>query len=339
MKETRVADIKLGDFLAENVYRHDGLLAMPNGLSVKDNEKNHLKELRVSTLLIESFEYDKKYENKETLEVIFETIDHSNYWDKRTTAKIKRELKNKFNKKKKILDLMTELREVDYYSFVSSVNISIIVGEIMFEGKVNKTFIDFMFLAMIHDIGKLKVTKYTLQKKELSESEFRAVRNHPTYSYEILQELGFTRKEVLFVSQTHEKWDGNGYPNGIEGREIQPFSQILAIIEMYNAMVSPRPHRPPFHLIDVLDKIRQEEGHSFGSDYIEFFENNFRPYKVGMYVELNNGMIGRITKINERNLLFPELRLYDVDTGEEYTTVNLYHAKELRITKIINKLS
>jgi HD-GYP domain-containing protein (c-di-GMP phosphodiesterase class II) len=190
---------------------------------------------------------------------------------------------------------------------------------------------------LIHDIGKIKVSKITTQKRELSESEFREVRNHPLYSFEVLQSLGFETKDIIFVQQTHEKWDGMGYPYSIGGKEIQTFAQIIGIVELYNALLSPRPHREAFHLLNVMDKIRAEKNKSFGEEYVLFFEDEFRPYKKGMIVELNNGMFGKILEIKNKTPLFPIVMLYNQNTGEELQEVNLYREKELKITQVLNE--
>jgi HD-GYP domain-containing protein (c-di-GMP phosphodiesterase class II) len=332
----KVYDIKYGDILEENIFREDGLLVLPKGISIKEKEYEYLIKLKIEKIEVSAFSYSREYKDSETFQIIKDTFMNSGFWDKKTATKISNELKTKFKKYKKILDLFTMIRQVDHYTFTSSINISIIIGHLMYENKINKVFIDFVFLALIHDIGKIKVSKITTQKKDLNEDEFREIRNHPNHSFEILQQMGFSQNTVLFVTQTHEKWDGTGYPYGMERKNIQVFAQLIAIVEMYNAMLSPRPHREQFHLIEVLDKIKREAGLSFGKEYIELFESEFRPYKEGEFVELNNGMTARIDKINNMTPLFPIVTLFSEDTGEEINEINLNRNKELRIMKKIN---
>lgn len=329
-----VNDIRLGDVLEENIFREgDGLLIIPKGTALKEKEFDFLKMLNIKEVEMSSFSYGREFLESETFEIISDTLKESGFWSEGETKKIKKELLKKFKKHSAILPLFTTMRQVDHYSFASSVNIAVIIGHLMYEGKISKGLIEFIFLALVHDIGKIKVSKITTQKKELNENEFREIRNHPLHSYEILEKMGFPRKDIIFVEQTHEKWDGTGYPYAMEGDEIQSFAQLIGIVEMYNAMLSPRPHRAPFHLLDVLAKIKAEENLAFGKQYINIFEEEFRPYKVNTYVELNNGMIGRIDKINEEIPFFPILTLFSESTGEELQQVNLYREKELRIVK------
>jgi putative nucleotidyltransferase with HDIG domain len=155
---------------------------------------------------------------------------------------------------------------------------------------------------LLHDIGKINIPDEILNKAgELSEDEFRIMKTHPTLGYVLLMNNhGFTDDVLDGVLQHHEKYDGKGYPSGIKGKEIHKYARVVAIADVYAAMIADRVYRKgksPFEAARVI-----MDG-SFGyldPYYSMIFLNKVSQFYVGNIVKLTTGEIGEVVLI-QRN--------------------------------------
>ena len=110
--------------------------------------------------------------------------------------------------------------------------------------------------ALVHDIGKLAVPAEILSKPaRLSETEFAIIKGHSETAFEILKTIDFGAPVAEIVLQHHERLDGSGYPRGLQGDEILPEAQVLALADVVEAMISHRPYRPALSLEVTLREI------------------------------------------------------------------------------------
>jgi putative nucleotidyltransferase with HDIG domain len=118
--------------------------------------------------------------------------------------------------------------------------------------------------AVLHDIGKLAVPDYILRKPgRLTEEEFNLVRGHAAAGEAILRPIDFGVPVASIIRHHHEKLDGSGYPDGLCGDEISLGSRVLAVIDVYDALVSDRPYRKAWTTEMALEHLRKEAGTSF----------------------------------------------------------------------------
>lgn len=99
--------------------------------------------------------------------------------------------------------------------------------------------------ALLHDVGKMVVPDDILRKgSPLDEDEWLIMKQHPSWGYEMLAEVSFLQPASLdLIYSHHERWDGNGYPRGLAGREIPLGARIFAVVDTYDAITSDRPYR------------------------------------------------------------------------------------------------
>jgi len=98
--------------------------------------------------------------------------------------------------------------------------------------------------ALLHDVGKIGVPESVLRKEGPLDPEEQAVmREHPLRGYQMLKSLLFLGTGLDVVLSHHERWDGRGYPNGLEGEEIPLSARIFAVVDTYDAITSDRPYR------------------------------------------------------------------------------------------------
>jgi HD-GYP domain-containing protein (c-di-GMP phosphodiesterase class II) len=127
---------------------------------------------------------------------------------------------------------------------------------------------------LLHDIGKLSVPASILQKPgPLDDDEFDAVKLHPERGRELLSELGgFDESVKRLVLDHHERLDGTGYPRGIRGGDLDLSTRILAVCDVYDALVSTRVYRPAWTRDQALELLRSEADVGFDARCVTALE-------------------------------------------------------------------
>jgi HD-GYP domain-containing protein (c-di-GMP phosphodiesterase class II) len=122
---------------------------------------------------------------------------------------------------------------------------------------------------IIHDVGKIEVPDSILNKPgKLTPEERAVVERHPITGYEVCKRLGFLTEELGVIRHHHEKWDGTGYPDRLEGTQIPLLARILAIADVYDALTSTRSYRKPWSHEQAAAVIVQESGRHFDPDCV-----------------------------------------------------------------------
>lgn len=144
--------------------------------------------------------------------------------------------------------------------------------------------------ARLHDIGKVAVPDNILLKPaRLTPFEFELIKQHSVYGAEIMDMAieGLGEDETSYfltvareiIATHHEKWDGSGYPLGLAGREIPLSGRILAIVDVYDALISHRPYKPRYRHDEALKMILSEKGTHFDPDLLDISMNVLEDFK------------------------------------------------------------
>ena len=129
-----------------------------------------------------------------------------------------------------------------------------------------------LLLCQVYNIGKIVLDDSTLLKAgELSPGEWEAVRRYPEVGYRITSSLPELDSVADCILQHREHWDGSGYPQGLKGEDIHLYSRILAVVDAYHAMVSPRPYREPLQHEDALLELKNNRGKQFDPRITDIF--------------------------------------------------------------------
>ena len=124
--------------------------------------------------------------------------------------------------------------------------------------------------ALLHDIGKLAVPEYILNKPSgLTEWEMQKMRAHPSVGADILETVPFPYPVVPYVRAHHERWDGKGYPDGLSGEDIPMGARILSVADCYDALRSDRPYRQAMTLEATLDYIKAQSGKAYDPKVVD----------------------------------------------------------------------
>jgi putative nucleotidyltransferase with HDIG domain/PAS domain S-box-containing protein len=124
--------------------------------------------------------------------------------------------------------------------------------------------------SLVHDLGKIAVPAEILAKPtRLTETEFTLIQEHAAAGHAILSDIAFEQPLAEIVLQHHERLDGSGYPRGLSGDEVRPEARILAVADVYEAMVSHRPYRPGIAPEQAAAELRAGAGVRYDAQVVE----------------------------------------------------------------------
>ncbi|MDX8395616.1 MAG: HD domain-containing phosphohydrolase [Mariprofundaceae bacterium] len=173
------------------------------------------------------------------------------------------------------LGVASEYNDEDTYDHIQRIrHSSKIIAEQM--GYSTEAQENIFHASAMHDIGKIGVADFLIQKKgRLTDEEMSVMRTHPEIGSSILKD---SKTEILQLSESialchHEKWDGSGYPHALKGDNIPHVARIVAIADVFDALVNARPYKKAWPLDKALALIREERGAHFDPDVVDaFFE-------------------------------------------------------------------
>ncbi|MDR1487105.1 MAG: response regulator [Deltaproteobacteria bacterium] len=144
--------------------------------------------------------------------------------------------------------------------------------------------------SMLHDVGKIQISDAILKKPgKLTEEEFAEMKLHTVFGAAILDKISATlpQDDALFISHAkvmalthHEKWDGSGYPYGLSGKDIPLEGRLMAITDVYDALISKRPYKEAFSHETAVEIIIGNSGAHFDPSLIEVFKRVYKKFEA-----------------------------------------------------------
>ncbi|WP_312561374.1 HD-GYP domain-containing protein [Anaerospora sp.] len=202
----------------------------------------------------------------------------------------------------------------DAYLYRHAIDVALLVGFIgRWLGYSEAEVRNLVYAGLVLDIGKAKVAFEIISKSgPLTLDEMELSKKHVRHSLQLLLGNEMMEKAILDgILQHHERIDGLGYPLGLDGNKISPFARILAIADVYDALVSDRYYRQGISPIDAVYTMMYEMSGYFDSHVLGTFIDRMRQQLVGASVELTNGATGKITFFEPFPNLQPVVTLED----------------------------
>jgi HD-GYP domain-containing protein (c-di-GMP phosphodiesterase class II) len=165
------------------------------------------------------------------------------------------------------------------------------------------------YLGLMQDIGKVRVPDEILAKREpLTAPELVQARQHVEHSVAILREnSGLPTVLADLAALHHERYDGSGYPRGLQGKDIGMFGSIAAIADTFDALTSRRPYAAPVSPSTALSMLYKWRGTLFDPTLVEQFIRCIGIFPLGSLVELNSGEVGIVITQNTEKRLQPRV--------------------------------
>ena len=164
---------------------------------------------------------------------------------------------------------------------------------------------------MLFDVGKTKLPHALLIKPDkLTDIEWHVMRNHVDYSLNLLEgSAGVTERILSMVRSHHERFDGSGYPDNLQGNQIPTFAKIAAMADSYDAITSPRPYSRMRSPYEAVREIYGWRGTLFQPEVVEQFMQVVGVFPTGSLVELSTGAVAVVIAQNETRRLKPRIML------------------------------
>ncbi len=137
--------------------------------------------------------------------------------------------------------------------------------------------------ALLHDIGKMAVPDQILFKKSrLTKEEWKVMRRHPKVAAEMLSSIPFLEQALAIPVYHHEWWNGQGYPFGMQGKQIPLAARIFAVIDTWDALISNRPYRKAWSRRAAAAYLKEQRGRQFDPEVVDrFFALNASIQQIG----------------------------------------------------------
>jgi len=130
----------------------------------------------------------------------------------------------------------------------------------------------FEYAAFLQDIGNVSVPHGILNKtSNLTQEEFETLKQHTVVGAEMFSEIKFLKDIAPIIRHHHESWDGSGYPDGLQGRDIPLGARILAVCTAYDSMMNSRAYRPRMNEDEVIRQLRADMGIKYDPEIVETF--------------------------------------------------------------------
>jgi len=137
----------------------------------------------------------------------------------------------------------------------------------------------FLQSAQLHDVGKIVIRDEILLKEgRLTDDEYEQMKRHAHFGEEVIEKIQQNARESAFLEYAktmarthHERWDGKGYPDGLEGLNIPLQGRLMAIVDVYHALISKRPYKEAFSPEEALKIIEEGKGTHFDPILVDVF--------------------------------------------------------------------
>jgi HD-GYP domain-containing protein (c-di-GMP phosphodiesterase class II) len=184
--------------------------------------------------------------------------------------------------------------------------------------------------ALLYDVGMFMIPDSVITKKDpFSESELSLIKRHPEMGKNILYVF---KDDYPWLYRTahehHERENGQGYPQGLKGDDIDEYAKIIGICDSYEAMTHDRPHKKAIMQFASVRELVETKNLMFSHKILKLFLEEISLYPIGSYVKLNNKAIGRVIATNADQPLKPIISILFDGHGNRITDDRIINLKE-----------
>jgi HD-GYP domain-containing protein (c-di-GMP phosphodiesterase class II) len=351
MQYINVSSIRQGMILGQDIWDSNGFLLLRRGQKIYDVYVNRLVNMGVIGIYIED-EYTEDIEIKpvikdatrmkavQNIRNLYMTTNSSSKLSDKVVEEAVSALQEMVDEIFFNTDPIYDVREFktekdyNYYHSVNMATISMIMGT---ELKLKKPELKMLgTCAAFCDIGLGAIDQEMLEKKgSLTENEISTVQKHPLLGFSMIKEKYSIHSRVgQGVLHHHERFNGTGYPEGLAGEEISLFSRILAVADVYDALISSRPYRAAVPPQEAFEFIMANGGILFDPKIVKVFTRKVAAYPIGTKVSLSDGGTAVVKENHFDMALRPMVKT--IDNPEKLRLIDLKNDPGARNLTIVS---
>ncbi len=353
MRRISIQDLQAGMIVGRAIYNSDGRILLHADMILNETYIYRLHAAGILSVYIkDKFSDDIELQDvvseqtrTETIKVLkenFNLLEQQHKLNIRMFRTMVDKIIDELLVNRNILVNLTDIRSFDDYTFAHSVNVcilSIMTGVTM---QYNDLKLKELGMgALLHDIGKTRIDREILQKPDdLTKEEFEEVKHHSEYGFEILRkydDLSLLSAHVAY--QHHERWDGHGYPRKLAGEHIHEYARIVAVADVYDALLADRPYRPGYTVNQAMLVLKRMSGIYLDSNCVNALLSNISSYPIGSIIALNTGEIGIVVDVNKEMPTRPVVRLIYNSFGKTFAQIHEVDLSKLSTICIVRTLS
>lgn len=345
-----ITDVRSGDRLSEDIYNSFGLHVLSKGTALNEKEISRLYQHQVDFLEIEPRLSPSANQAEESAipaiynallrplyseavagaEELFERALQEGRIYEEDVNETFQPLIDNFRTEGDLVSLLLILNSQDDYTYQHSVQVGMLSYYIArWLNWSEEETIRAGKAGFLHDIGKCKISDEILNKPStLTDDEFLQIKNHPQMGYDILKKSFEDSAIALAALQHHERMNGRGYPLGLTKDNIHPMAKVVAVADVYSAMISTRVYSEKMDLLHVLRELYELSFTELDPDITHTFIRHIIPNFIGKKVKLSSGEIGNIIMTNPSDFFRPLVQIgdkfIDISTDRNYEIQQIF---------------
>ena len=339
MRKVSIQNVKPGMELARPVYGVEGQTILKAGVALKPKYIQKLYQMDINAVYVK----DERLEDVEQEDVIAEKTKQETRMVLKSvfleTSNSGESRKNIVNLERKIIDTvnnifddilgnkelvlnLVDIKSTDNYFFDHSLSVAVMSIITALKMDLPRSMIKRNTPGMLlFDIGMTKIPAFILNKSgELSPEEFDVIKRHPKHGFQLFKDSKmFSDSAADIILQHHERIDGQGYPRGLKEKDISLFAQIVAVADVYDALISKRPYRRAYQPYEALAILSSMWNQGLNADIIRELFKFVAAYPLGTHVMLSTGHSGLVIGNTAGNPFRPRVRIFY--EGEELSPI------------------
>lgn len=326
----------IGKRLLNNIYEASGTLLIAKGTVLLESHIKQLTKFRIRKDDVRAVDITDPIEHaKQTERYLSDINNFVHHNGVIPMAEVEEKVLpyiEETSKRYNLFQVFSELREQGDYRQKHSMGVAVVATSLGKRLGLDENELALLSTAAtLYDIGMVKLPTSLISKPDRFDNhEYAIMKQHTVFGHELLQNSEVDPRIALVALQHHEREDGSGYPNGLRGDQIDRLSKIVALSDVYMALISERPHRQTYNFFEVIDEIHNQIiMKRFDSEIGLTLLDMLLSRQVGCEVLLSDNRKGKVLLTN---LNYPSKPLVVLDNQE---IVDLAKWQDIKIKEVI----